>query len=95
MDPDLDYRFQTPDGRLLTRAAAVATVPAGTTDVGTWLVTNDTPIFEGPSAALTNGWQLGETVGFGGLGGLLLLVSFPVVERARPDLTWAGRGPTA
>jgi hypothetical protein len=84
MDPDLDYRFQTADGQLLTREAAIATVPAGTTDVGAWLVTNDTPVFEGPSAALTSAWQLRETLGFGLLGGLLILLTFPVVERARP-----------
>ena len=47
MDPDLDYRFQTADGRLLTRDAAIATVPAGTADVGVWLVTNDTPDLRG------------------------------------------------
>jgi len=84
MDPDLDYRFQTADGQLLTREAAIATVPAGTTDVGVWLVTHDTPMFEGPSAALTSAWQLRETIGFGLLGGLLILLTFPVVERARP-----------
>jgi hypothetical protein len=84
MDPDLDYRFQTPDGQLLTRETAVATVPAGTTSVGAWLVTHDTPIFEGPSATLTGAWQLRETIAFGLLGGLLILLTFPVVERARP-----------
>lgn len=84
MDPDLDYRFQTAAGQLLTQEAAVATMPAGTTDVGTWLVTHYTPIFEGPSAALTSSWQLAETIAFGGLAGLLILLSSPVVERARP-----------
>ena len=84
MDPDLDYRFQTSDGQLLTREAALATVPAGTTDVAAWLVTHYALIFEGPSTALTSSWQLAETVGFGGLAIVLLLLSFPVVERARP-----------
>lgn len=84
LDPNLDFRFQTADGRLLSRDAAIATVPAGTTDVGAWLVTHDTPIFEGPSAALTSSWQVRETLAFGILGGLLILLTFPVVERARP-----------
>jgi hypothetical protein len=84
MDPDLQFRFQTADGQLLTHEAAVATMPAGTTDVGTWLVTHYTPIFEGASAALTSSWQVRETLAFGILGGLLILLTFPVVERARP-----------
>ena len=59
-------------------------MPAGTTDVGMWLVTHYTPMFEGPSAALTERLAAAETVGFGLLGGLLLVLSFPIVERARP-----------
>lgn len=84
IDPALDYRFGTTDGQLLSREAAMASIPTGTTDVGTWLVTHCTAIFEGPSPALTSSWQFAETVGFGGLAGLLLLLAFPVVERARP-----------
>jgi hypothetical protein len=84
MDPDLAYRFVTSDGRLLTREAALAAMPPGTTDVGAWLTTHYTPFFEGPSAALTSRWQLLETLAFSGFGGLALLITFPVLERSRP-----------
>lgn len=84
MAPGWDFFFTTADERVLTRAQALATVPAGTTDVAGWLTSHYTVLNEEISSEVTNRFQLTEAIGVLVAAGLLLLVAFPIVERRRP-----------
>jgi hypothetical protein len=84
LDPWTDVRWFTSDNRLLSRDEALATVPAGTADVPTWLRAHYTEVDLGISVTKASEWQALETLGFLGVAGVLVLVAFPIVERRRP-----------
>ncbi len=83
-NPDVDFRFATKDGRLLTAAQAEANAPAGVGDLAGWLQANYSLIPLGVSGAKTGQWQLISTgvyvlVALAGGG-----VAWLVVNRRRP-----------
>ena len=84
MAPGWDFFFATADGRLLTRPQALATVPAGTTDVAGWLSSQYMVVNEQISGGVTSRFQVTEAIGVLAAAGLLLLAAFPIVERRRP-----------
>jgi hypothetical protein len=84
MDPWTEVRWYTKDGRLLTREQALATVPGVTADIRAWLNDNYAAVYLGISGSKTGEWQWVETAGLLGLAAILVLVTFPVVDRRRP-----------
>lgn len=84
LDPWTEVRWYTADGRLLKRDEALATVPAGTADIRAWLTGQYTEVTLGISATKAGEWQALETAGFLGVAGVLLVITFPIVERRRP-----------
>jgi hypothetical protein len=82
--PDWDFWFSTSDGRVVTRAEALATVPAGTADVAGWLRSHLTVVSMQISSETTSRFQAMEANGVLVAAGVLLLVAFPIVERRRP-----------
>ncbi len=84
LDPNWDVYFTTADGRVLTRPEALASVPAGTTDVGGWLTSHYSLLTAQISTDLTIRFQANEALAVLVASGLLLLIAFPIVERRRP-----------
>jgi hypothetical protein len=84
LDPRFDYDFIAPDGRVLTRAEALATVPAGTADVSRWLAGAYEVDDLGVADWITAEVQFRETAAALLVGTLFLLAAFPIVERRRP-----------
>lgn len=78
-----DVRYVAPDGRLLTREEASASVPDGV-DLEDWLVTEYTAVAVGVSGARYPAIELRSGLMAGALAGVLLLASLAVVERRRP-----------
>jgi hypothetical protein len=55
---DVEIRFVTPDNQLLTRAEALASVPAGVADPAAWLQANEPLMPFGITEARTRAWQV-------------------------------------
>jgi hypothetical protein len=84
LDPRWDYDFIAPDGRVLSREEALATVPVGTTDISTWLADAYEIDSLGVADSVTRSVQFQEAAASVVVGALLLALAFPIVERRRP-----------
>lgn len=84
LDPANDFRWVTADGQMLSRDEARATVPSTTVDVVGWLDEHYRPVYLGPSETTAAQWQQSEVAAYLLGSGVLLLVTFALVDRRRP-----------
>ena len=75
--------WRTPEGEVLYSHVAIERAPPGTADPSAWLSQNYTRVLIGVPGSAYPQWSLLETAGFGIVGLVGLVLTFPLVERRR------------